>query len=309
MHVFVTGGSGLVGSALIPQLVAAGHSVHALARSEKSGAIITQLGGTPVTGSHTDVSILSTAASKADAVIHLAFNHELAFTGGMEQACDEDRAAIKAICDALVESSTTAKGDKKIFVNTSGTFGSAGEGEDSVKPVSPHSPRALSEHLTTEYAGKGIKTYNVRLAPVTHGPSAGHPFITTQVAVARKNQQAAYIGTGSNVWPACHVLDAAALYVLLLDPKSKVPNGANLHAIGEEGIPTREIAELIGKRLNVPVKSVTAEEAGAAGYGFIGMLMAMDNRTTHALTTEWTGWTPKEYGLIEELERDAWKQW
>ncbi|KAJ3152768.1 hypothetical protein HDU89_000970 [Geranomyces variabilis] len=306
MHVFVTGGSGLVGSEVIPLLVAAGHKVRALARSEKSSNTVSALGATPVAGSHTDASVLSAEAAKADACIHLAFNHEAAFSGGMEQACGEDRAAITAICDALLAAGSSAS--SKIFVNTSGTFGNSGPDELSHKVVTPLSHRARSEHLTAEYATKGIKAYNLRLSPVTHGPSQPHPFIATQVAVAKQNKQAAYISQGSNVWPAVHVKDAAALYVLALDSKSTIPNGANLHAVAEE-LPTRKIAEYIGQKLNVPVKSVTSEEAGQAGYGFIGMLMAMDNPTTHALTTEWTGWAPKDYGLIEELERDAWKQW
>ncbi|KAJ3158305.1 hypothetical protein HDU86_003014 [Geranomyces michiganensis] len=306
MHVFVTGGSGLVGSEVVPLLVAAGHNVRALARSEKSSNTVSTLGATPVLGSHTQTEILAEEAAKADAVIHLAFNHEAAFSGGMEQACDEDRSAITAICDALLLAGSSAS--QKIFVNTSGTFGNSGPDELSHKVITPLSHRARSEHLTADYATKGIKAYNLRLAPVTHGPAQPHPFISTQIAVAKKNKQAAYIAQGTNVWPAVHVKDAAKLYVLALDPKSRIPNGANLHAVAE-ALPTRKIAEFIGQKLNVPAKNVTPEEAGAAGYGFIGMLMAMDNPTTHGLTSEWTGWTANEYGLIEELERDAWKQW
>jgi nucleoside-diphosphate-sugar epimerase len=301
MHVFVTGGSGLVGTALIPQLVAAGHSVTALARSDKSAAVVSKLGATPVTGTHTDIAALTAAASKADAAIHLAFNHEIAFAGGMEQACDEDRAAITAICDALIAGGSS----NKVFINTSGTLGSLGSDELSAKVVSALSHRARSEHLTTEYAAKGIKTYNLRLCPVVHGPGHEHPFISAQIAVAKKNKEAAYVGEGKNVWPSVHVKDAAALYVLALDPKNTIPNGANLHAVHEEGIPTREIAEFVGKKLNVPVKSVTPEEAGQ-GYGFIGILMTLDNRTSHKLTTQWTGWNPKEYGLFQELEGYNW---
>ncbi|KAJ3181516.1 hypothetical protein HDU87_001126 [Geranomyces variabilis] len=306
MHVFITGGSGLVGSEVIPLLVSAGHNVRALARSEKSSHAVSALGATPVLGSQTDVATLSSEAARSDAVIHLAFNHEAAFAGGMEQACEEDRAAISAICDALL--STGSSASSKIFVNTSGTLSNSRPDELCQKLVTPFSSRARSEQLTAEYATKGIKAYNIRLSPVTHGPSKEHPFIATQIAVAKQNKQAAYIAQGTNVWPAVHVKDAAALYVLALDSNSKIPSGANLHAVAED-IPTRKIAEFIGQKLNVPVKSLASEEAGAAGYGFVAMIMTMDNPTTHALTTKWTGWTPKEYGLIEELERDAWKQW
>lgn len=298
MHVFITGGSGLIGSAIVPQLIAAGHQVSALARSDASARKLQGLGATTVQGTHTDLDVLSSASRAADAVLHLAFNHDLMFTGQGAKACEEDRAAISAICDALVESST--QGQKKAFVNSSGTLGSTGPDEYATKPDAPGMERGQSEIITRDYAKAGLHAINIRLAPVVHGPQKEHPFVSTQISVAKKNGYVAYIGDGSQRWSALHVEDAAALYVLAL---TKGPSGSNFHAVDEE-ITVKDIASFISKKLGgLEMKSLTTEQATDAGYGFMAMIMSFDAPTTARLTKEWTGWQPKQYGLLKEMEQ------
>ncbi|CAD6586180.1 MAG: hypothetical protein CYPHOPRED_003439 [Cyphobasidiales sp. Tagirdzhanova-0007] len=295
MHVFVTGGSGLVGSSLLPLLVKAGHKVTALARSDAAADKLSSLGATPIKGSHTDLEVLGRAASEADAVIHLAFNHNvMAKPGGMLQACEEDRAAISAMCEPL-------SGTGKTYLGTSGTFGSDGPDEKSVKMPNAHSPRYLSEELVIKYADKNIRTLIVRLPPVVHGPGYEHPFVATQVAVAKKIGFAAYVGDGSQVWPSVHVKDATELYLLAL---SKEPSGVFLHGVQEEGISTKDLTSFIAGKLSLEAKSVTLEEA-MKDYGFVGGLMSMGNKATTEYTRKWTGWEPKEYGLFVEMQNYA----
>jgi len=295
MHVFVTGGSGLVGSSLIPALIEAGHKVTALARSDASASKVTSLGATSIKGSHTDLEVLSNAASQADAVIHAAFNHEAMLSGKVVQACEEDRAAISALCDPIV-------GTGKTFMYTAGTFSNAGPDEKAGKVHNPHSPRPLSEELTLKYADKGVRAIVVRLPPVVHGPGFEHLFISTQIKVAKQSGVAVYVGDGTQVWSSVHVKDVAKLFVLAL---TNGPGGVNLHAVQEEGIPTKEIAEHIGKKLGVNTKSDTMEVA-MQSYGMIGMIMSMGGRTTADYTKEWTGWEPTECGLFEEMEGYTW---
>jgi len=297
MLVFVTGGSGLVGNSLIPQLVEAGHTVTALARTDASVSKVSALGATPVRGAHTDLDVLRKAAGEADATIHLAFNHGIMMNpGGAIQACQEDRDATSAICDAII-----ASGKPGTFISSSGTLGSTGEDETSGKHGSPHNPRHLSEELTRAYGEKGVRTIVMRLPPVVHGPGYEHPFISTQIKVAKETGVAAYIGDGSQLWPSVHVKDAAALYVLAL---TKGPSGVNMHAVQEEGIPVKEIAEFIAKKLGAETKSIaTSQEAIAGPYGgFVGWVMGLGGKATTVKTKEWTGWEPKEYGLFKELE-------
>ncbi|KAH8814544.1 NAD-dependent epimerase/dehydratase [Flagelloscypha sp. PMI_526] len=260
MKVFVTGATGFLGSNIVKQLIAAGHTVTGLARSDASAEKLTSLGGIPVRGTHTDLETLAEASKNADAVIHTAFNHALfAQPNGFIQACEEDRAAIKAI------HSSTA----------SGTLGTAGEEETSGK----------SEAVVASYADRGVRGINLRLSPI-------HMFITGQVGVAKKSGFVGYVGEGSNVWPSVHVQDAATLAFTA---------GSNVHAVANEGVPTKEIAEFIAKKMGLETKSI-APDAAVGHWGFLGMVLISGGKTTTKLTQEWTGWTPKEQGLFEELE-------
>ena len=303
MRVFVTGASGLVGSSVIPALVTAGHTVVALVRSEESGETVKANGASEIViGSTSDLQLLQEAVQKVDAVIHLAFNHDLAFTGKAIQACEEDRQAIQTMCDALV--SSAKDGTQKHFLGTSGLLGVLGEDETAPEFENPNLPRYLSDRLVTSYAEKDLlHTHVVRLSPVTHGPKREHPFISTQIKVAKERGVAAYIGDSNAAWNACHVDDAAQLYVLALE--GKAPNGKPLHAVSEQDIPLNEIAEFIGKRLDVRVESISKEE-GMARYGFIGFVMSLGGKRSAKYTQEWLGWKPTKYGLFKEMENYAW---
>lgn len=181
--------------------------------------------------------------------------------------------------------------------NTAGLLGMVGEDEDS--PKAPQDLRGQSESLTLDYSKKGIRTMNVRLSPVTHGPTTEHPFISVQIAKAKANGYVAVVGKGDNVWSSVHVKDAASVFVLGLE---KAPAGVNLHAVQEEGIPLQDIADFISKKLDLPVKSVPASET--ASWGFIGIVIGLNSRGTAKKTKEWLGWEPKEYGLFEEMDKN-----
>lgn len=294
MKVFVTGGSGLIGSNVILELIAKGHTVNALARSDASIAKVKSLGATPIKGSQTDLSVLSEQASIADAVLHLAFNNEAIVGGDVATACKEEKEAIKAMCDALVNTN-------KSFVASGGMLGAIDTDENGHFKL-PF-PRLEIEPFVLSYVEKSVKANNIRLSPVTHAAGIEHPFISVQIAIAKKTGVAGYIGDGSKAWCAVHAKDAAALYVLAIE---KGLSGKNLHAAAELKIPTKTIAEYIGKKLNVPVKSITPEEAAASGYGFVAMVMNLGGEFTTKLTREWTGWEPKQPGLFATIETYKW---
>jgi nucleoside-diphosphate-sugar epimerase len=294
MKVFVTGGSGLLGSELVPQLVAGGHQVIALSRTPESDAKLIAWGATPVRGTLLSLEVLAQQASEADGVIHAGFNHDgfgSTDPNWYANTCREDREAIAAMGDRLV-------GTNKPFIYASGTLSTTAPDEETPKPVVPHLPRALSDHATLAYAAKGVRAIVVRIPTVMHGPGHRHPFITAQIDAAKKAGYAGYIDDGSQLWPAAHVADVARVFVLGLE---KGPAGVNLHPVQEEGIPIKSIAEFIGKKLGVPTQSVPAEKA-AEYFGFVGMILGLSNYTTSKKTREWLGWEPKEYGLLQELE-------
>jgi nucleoside-diphosphate-sugar epimerase len=296
MRVFVTGASGHVGSALIPELLGAGHEVVGLARSDTSAAALAAAGVAAHRGDLDDLAGLRQAAAAADGVIHLAFKHESMVTGDYAGAADADLKALNALADALA-------GTGKPLVSTSGTLllAQAAAGRTGTETDAAESgPRIDSENAVIAFAGRGIRSSVVRLPPTVHSSLDHHGFIPTLIAIARDKGVSGYVGDGSNRWPAGHTLDAAHLYRLALE---SAPAGSRLHAVGDEGVQFREIAEVIGRRLGVPAVSIPAADAGEH-FGFLGALVSIDNPTSSRLTQELLGWKPEHPGLIEDLEED-----
>lgn len=293
MRVFVTGASGHIASAVIPELLSAGHQVVGLARSDDSAAAVAALGAEVRRGDLDDPAGLAQAATESDGVIHLAFKHEAMRSGDFMGAVDADLAVVPAIGAALA-------GTDKPFVNTGGTLalsgitGRPGTEED----VMPAGPRTDAANATVALAHSGVRSSVVRLPPLVHSDLDHHGFTPTLIALAREHGHAAYVGDGANRWPAVHTRDAARLYRLALE---SAPAGSHLHAVGDDGIPFREIAAAIGARLGVPAVSVTAEDA-PQHLSFLASFAHLDNPASSALTRTLLGWEPTHPGLIADLD-------
>ncbi|HEY4017597.1 MAG TPA: SDR family oxidoreductase [Pseudonocardiaceae bacterium] len=292
MRVFVTGATGHIGSLVVAELHRAGHKVLGLARSETSAAALTATGATAHRGDLADVDGLREAAAAADGVIHLAFGHDFSDYAGAGAA---DQRAVAAIGEALA-------GSGKPFVVTSGTAGLAlgllGRESDELVENGPMAPRVPTEHLTVALAERDVRTSIIRLAPSVHGPGDTHGFIPQLIDIARTKGVSAYIGDGRNRWPAVHDLDAARLYRLALEA---APAGSRWHGVGDEGVSTREIAEAIGRAGNLPVASVSEQDA-AAHFGWLAALLGMDIPASNQATRDQLGWRPAHPGLIEDIE-------
>jgi nucleoside-diphosphate-sugar epimerase len=292
MRVFVTGASGHIGSPVVRELLGAGHEVTGLARSDKSAAAITAAGAEAIRGDLDDTGLLREAAAAVDGVIHLAFKHEAMQSGDYASAIAAEMLAVDAFAEALA-------GSGKPLLITSGTLMLAGLGRTGTEDdVSSAGGRADAENAVIALADRGVRSSVVRLPPTVHSSLDHHGFIPTLIAIALEKGVAGYVGDGSNRWPAGHTLDAAHLYRLAIE---SAPAGTRLHAVGDEGIPFREIAEAIGRNLGVPVASVGPDEA-AAHFGFLGGLVSLDNPTSSARTQELLGWKPEHPGLIEDLD-------
>ncbi|HEX3712527.1 MAG TPA: SDR family oxidoreductase [Trebonia sp.] len=305
MHVFVTGASGWVGRGLVPELLAAGHEVTGLARSDTAAASLLEAGAQVRRGSLDDLGILRDAAASADGVAHLAFKHDIAFSGDFAGATSADRAAIEAFGEALA-------GTGKPFVIASGILGvlglppgavaterdglAAGAGGQDV-PISGANDRIANAHYTSALAGRGVRSSVVRLPPATHG-DGDNGFIPVAIGLARAKGAAAYVGNGANRWPSVHRDDAARLFRLALE---SAPAGSVLHAVADEGIPIREVAEIFAAQLGVPAVSVTPGEAGEY-VGFLGGFWGFDGPASAQLTRELLGWEPARPGLIADLK-------
>ncbi|MEV4199755.1 SDR family oxidoreductase [Micromonospora globbae] len=295
MRVFVTGASGHLGSAVVPELLSAGHQVVGLARSETSAAAVEKLGAQVRRGDLSDLAVLREEAAASDGVIHLAYRHDLLLTGDLAAAAEADLVALKALADGLV-------GSGKPLVGTSGTLTLAMGGvvgrPGTERDVFPGGHRIDAENFVADLASRGVRSSIVRLTPTVHSSLDHQGFITAIIAAARRHGYAAYVGDGANRWPAVHTLDAATLYRLALE---KAPAGSRLHAVADEGVPFAEIATAIGRNLGVPVRSISPEAADDH-FGFLGPLVQMDNPASADFTRELLGWTPVHPGLIAGLD-------
>lgn len=296
MRVFVTGATGYIGSAIVRELLAAGHQVLGLARSEAGAASLASAGAEVHHGALDDLDSLRSGAAASDGVIHTAFMHNFADFG---RATQTDLRAIETLGAVL-------EGSGKPFVVTSAmlaltAFLPAGQiaTEEDVADPKSDAPRIVSENAAIALSQRGVRSSIVRLAPTVHG-EGDHGFVPTLINIARTKGVSAYPGDGWNRWPAVHRLDAAHLFRLALE---KASAGSVLHAVADEGVPVRGIASLIGRRLGVPVVALPVEEAGEH-FGFLGSFFSVDCPTSSALTRQRLEWQPAQPGLLTDLDGD-----
>jgi nucleoside-diphosphate-sugar epimerase len=295
MRLFVTGGSGFIGSAVVPELLGAGHQVLGLARSDSSAAALAAAGAEVLRGDLEDLRSLQRGSRDADGVVHLGFVHDfsdLAIGGAV------DLQAVEAI-------GATLAGTGKPFVITTGTLllalGADGlvPGELGTEDHVSHAamPRVASENAAIALAGNGVRSSAIRLSPSVHGVG-DHGFVPILIGIAREKGVSAFVADGVNRWPGVHRLDAARLFRLAVET---APAGSRWHGVGDQGVPFRDIAAVIGRHLDVPVKGIAPEEADAH-FGFLGALVSLDNPTSNALTRERLGWEPVQPGLLADLD-------
>jgi len=287
MRVFVTGATGFIGTAVVRELIDAGHQVLGLARSDAGAKSLIAAGADVHRGSLEDLESLRSGATAADGVIHTAFIHDF---NNYAPAAEADRRAIETLGGALAGS------DRPLIV-TSGTLLVQGQGSLATEEdgSNPNFPRK-SEATALALAARGVRSSVLRLSPSVHG-NGDHGFVPRLISIAREKEVSAFIGDGLNRWPAVHRLDAAHLYRLMLEKGSA---GARYHGVADEGVPTREIAEAIGRGLNVPVVSKSGEEA-ADHFGWIARFFSIDGPASSALTQRQLGWRPVQPGLIADL--------
>lgn len=291
MRVFVTGATGFIGSAVVKDLIEAGHQVLGLCRSDEKAAALAAAGAAVHFGSLEDLDSLKDGAARCDGVIHLAFNHDFS---GFAANCEDDRRVIRALGSALA-------GSARPLIVTSGTWMTntapgAPATEDGAVISSAVHPRAASEEAAAAVAAEGVNVSVVRLPQVHDTVRQG--LVSYLIAIAREKGVCAYIGDGQNRWPAAHVLDAARVYRLAIE---KAEPGAKYHAVAEEGVAFRDMAEAIGRRLNIPVESIAAEDA-EAHFGWLAMFAGHDAPASSEQTRKKLRWRPTGPGMIADLE-------
>jgi nucleoside-diphosphate-sugar epimerase len=302
MRFFVTGASGWIGSAVVPELIGAGHQVTGLARSDASADALEAAGAKVQRGTLDDLDTLRDAAAASDGVIHLAFKHELAFSGDFEAAAGADRQAVETFGEALA-------GSERPLVIASGMLGLApgrvvserdGHGPDAAVAGFGGGPQTRWEtsELALSLAERGVRSSIVRLPPTNHG-DGDNGFMATIVAIAREKGVSGYVGDGTNRWPAVHRLDSAQLFRRAVE---KAPAGSTLHASAEEGVPIRDVAEVIGRHLDVPVVAIPAEDA-PEHFTWMAGFLGLDSPASSTQTQELLGWRPTHPGLIADLEQ------
>jgi nucleoside-diphosphate-sugar epimerase len=301
MRYFITGASGWIGSAVTAELIASGHQVIGLARSDAAADELVAAGAAVCRGTIDDLDILREAAKDSDGVVHLAFKHDLAFAGGFANAADADRLAVEALGEALA-------GSDRPLVIASGTLGVAPgriaterDGHDIDPALAAFGAGPQTRHgtaeLTLSFASRGVRSSVVRLSPTNHG-KGDNGFMAAIVNIAREKGASGYVGDGSNRWPAVHRLDSAHLFCLALE---NAPAGSTLHGVADEGVPIRDVAEVIGRHLNVPVVSVDPADA-PAHFTWLGGFIGLDSPASSVLTRELLAWEPVQPGLIDDLD-------
>ena len=295
MRVFITGASGHIASAVIPELLRNGHQVVGLARSQASADTVAARGAQVRRGDLDDLDGLAVAAAQADGVVHLAFKHEALLTGDFMGAVDADLAATRALGEALI-------GTGKPFVTTSGTLmlamagitGRPGNEDDQ----SDGGPRIDAANYTTGLADSGVRSSVVRLAPMVHSDLDHQGFTSALIGFARQHGIAAYTGDGSNRWPAVNTHDVGVLYRLAVE---KAPAGSTLHGVADTGIPRKEIAETIAGKLSIPAQSVPDDQAPQY-LGFLAAFASLDNPTSNDKTRALLGWEPTHPSWIDDVQ-------
>ena len=291
MRVFVTGASGWIGSAVVPELIGAGHQVVGLARSEASAATLAATGAEVLRGNLDDLDTLRAGAASSDGVIHLAFRHDIAFSGGFQTAIDTDHRAIETLGSVLA-------GSGKPLVIASGTPalpGRVATERDDLPSEGPTAARAANARVALGMAARGVRSSVVGLPRSVHGEGDHHGFLASLIGLARDKGVSGYVGDGSSRWPAVHRSDAAQLFRLALE---QAPAGSMLHAVADEGVPVRDFAAVIGRHLDLPTGSLPTED-----FGFLGMILAVDQPASSVFTRELLGWQPTHLGLIDDLEQ------
>jgi nucleoside-diphosphate-sugar epimerase len=288
MRVFITGGSGWIGSTVVPELIGAGHEVLGLARSDASATALEAAGAEVLRGDLDDLDALRKGAEAADGVVHLAFIHDFS---AYERSVETDLRAVETLGAAL-------EGSGRPLVNTAGVLGlTPGSVATERDRPGSQSPRAASERATLALAEGGVRSSVVRLAPSVHG-EGDSGFIAALARIARERGVSGYVGDGAQRWAAVHRTDAARLYRLAVE---QAPAGSVLHGVADEGIPIRDVAEVIGRKLGMPSVSVPPEQAGEH-FGWLGAFLAVDLPASSVHTQQLLGWQPTAPGLLDDLE-------